>query len=268
MAVNLLINTYLSASLQQLWAFIESTQVLVLVAMFKLSLPATAGIFFGYMMKIASFNPIDVASFIETHTKMTSRDPVNVNFEVIGLGSIYLIVNLGTILLVLMAFPVVMAITAGVKLTKWKKTTEVSNKIQKMVFWNSTLRFLKESFVIILICCFINLEAFTIETRMEVVSSCLTVLLLIICFTVPTLLIIGIHRNYRQLKAEGIRAIFGAAYSDQRLHRENNPKIPNQRWGDREQSRKQDFLSFASFFYIRRIVLVLTVVYLRSYVQA
>ena len=64
----------------------------------KIELPALCGLFFSYLMKIASFDLIPIDNYLDEHVEMTPRDPINNNFEAIGFESMYVIINLGSIL--------------------------------------------------------------------------------------------------------------------------------------------------------------------------
>ena len=56
----------------------------------NVELPTLCGIFFGFLMKIAAFDPIPIDNYLDEYTAMTSRNPINTNFEAIGFEPIYL----------------------------------------------------------------------------------------------------------------------------------------------------------------------------------
>ena len=127
---------------------------------------------------------------------MTPADPINSNFEAIGFESMYILINLGTILVLLLMFPVLIIFDVLLRLTKWNCSLKASKRIRKALFWNSTIRFYKESYAIILMCCFINLQYFTWNTVLEGVSSSLTVLLIVVGLLFPIIIVCTIHANY------------------------------------------------------------------------
>ena len=74
--------------------------------LFKVNLPANVGIFFGYIMMIASFDLVPVDSFVDEYGGMTPTEPINENFEAVGFESLYVLINLGTILILVIVFPI------------------------------------------------------------------------------------------------------------------------------------------------------------------
>ena len=106
LASNFITNFILSASLQHVWSTIESQQIIVLMPLFKVNLPANVGIFFGYIMMIASFDLVPVDSFVDEYGGMTPTEPINENFEAVGFESLYVLINLGTILILVIVFPI------------------------------------------------------------------------------------------------------------------------------------------------------------------
>ena len=51
----------IGASLNQLWALINTQQLIVLMPLFKTNIPANAGMFFNQIMEIAAFDIIEIA---------------------------------------------------------------------------------------------------------------------------------------------------------------------------------------------------------------
>ena len=115
-------------------------------------------------------------------------------------------------------------------------------------------------------CCLINLKAFTFSTPGEVISSSLTVLLLLIVIFFPMSICFAVYFNYEQLKHPNVENTIGEAYSDLKLSRVNDPTIPNLK-SDKPKSpyfnKKNLFISYAIFYYLRRVILGLTVIYLQ-----
>jgi len=63
-ASNFVLNLFISASLNQLWAMINTQQLIVMMPLFQIEMPANAGIFFANVMEIASFDFYDVADVV------------------------------------------------------------------------------------------------------------------------------------------------------------------------------------------------------------
>ena len=77
LAGNFVLNFILSASLQQVWSLIESQQIIVLMPLFKIDIPANVGMFFGYIIAIASFDLIPIDDYIDQYGGLTPVEPIN-----------------------------------------------------------------------------------------------------------------------------------------------------------------------------------------------
>ena len=90
-------NIVVSASLNQLWSMINTQQLIVLMPLFKTSIPANAGIFFNQIMQIAAFDLIEINGPLNYLLDLKPTGPLNQNFGAIGFESIFLINNMGTL---------------------------------------------------------------------------------------------------------------------------------------------------------------------------
>ena len=92
----------------------------------KIELPALCGIFFSYLMKIASFDLIPIDNYLDEHVDMTPRDPINNNFEAIGFESMYVIINLGSMLILFVLFPLLVLLEIIMRVIPAKYTKKGS----------------------------------------------------------------------------------------------------------------------------------------------
>ncbi len=112
MAGNFAINLVLSAGLSQLWSMINTQQIIVVMPLFNTNIPANAGMFFGFIMNLASFNLLPTDKFYNQYLNMSKDDPgaLNSNFEDQGYGSVYLLQNLGTLLVAILTIPLLVGL--------------------------------------------------------------------------------------------------------------------------------------------------------------
>ena len=101
-----------------------------------IALPGSLCIFFGYLMEVYSFDLLPVDSFVEDHGDFTSRDSINLNYEAVGFKSVYTLINLGTILLLIVAFPVLAGFDFLLRITKWRCSLKASRRIRNWIYWN------------------------------------------------------------------------------------------------------------------------------------
>jgi len=79
-------------------------QVIVLMPLFLIILPANAGAFFLEMMKIAAFDYFDTSPYLDKMLGLKPTTAQSTNFEALGFESLYVLHNLGTLFLVFLVY--------------------------------------------------------------------------------------------------------------------------------------------------------------------
>lgn len=64
LASNFVLNLALAGSLNQLWSLIRSQQLIILLPLFNVILPANAGMVFNMLMQIAAFDPYETGDML------------------------------------------------------------------------------------------------------------------------------------------------------------------------------------------------------------
>ncbi len=62
-------------------------------------MPANAQSFFNQILKIASFDIIDLTPRLEKMLRLNATEPLNPNFEALGFGSLYFLNNMNSMLI-------------------------------------------------------------------------------------------------------------------------------------------------------------------------
>ena len=88
-----------------------------MMPLFKVTLPANAGMFFAQMMQIAAFEVVDIKPLLDGLFGLDPSEPLNANFEAVGLESIYLLHNMGTICLVFVVYFFAVLLSYGLKMS-------------------------------------------------------------------------------------------------------------------------------------------------------
>ena len=157
MYFSLIVNFLLQASLSEIFALFEILQMIVLVPLFKIILPANAATFFKTLMDIAAFDFIEniepLSWLVGTDTP---SEPVNGNFEALGLETTRFLSNLGT------QFYFFFVYIAGSVLTNFLVAlkiggTKVSNFHRRMHF-GSLIYLMQKSYLMVWLCIFISLR--------------------------------------------------------------------------------------------------------------
>ena len=185
-----------------------------MMPLFNLALPANAGIFFGLLMKIASFDIIPTDIFFNEVLSWVSTDPVNNNFNSVGFGSTLFIYNIGSMIILYCAYPVFVLVYLMICYCYKSKDKnpcrlKTKEKLRNCLFWGQPIVIITEGFGIISMCTFINLKFVSLSTliyfqiswdRPEFyISSLLTLFFLFLICSMPILLVLILLVNWRRL---------------------------------------------------------------------
>jgi hypothetical protein len=81
-----------------------------MIPLFNLALPANGGVFFGFLMRIASFDIIPTDIFYNEVFNWVPTDPINENFNSIGFGTTLFIYNIGSMIFYIFTYPVLVLV--------------------------------------------------------------------------------------------------------------------------------------------------------------
>ena len=120
-------------------------------------------------MTVAAFDIIPTDDLYATIFGLTNVDPpdaLNSNFDIVGFETTWSFFNLGSLGLIIISFPVFIAVDLALrfldaikidKVGKWQK------KLAEKLYWNAFIRFVIESYTILTVCCLINTTSKNIE---------------------------------------------------------------------------------------------------------
>jgi hypothetical protein len=106
-----------------MWTMVNTQQIIVMLPLFRVTLPVNAGIFFGFVMQLAAFNLLPTDLFYNTYfgeMKQAETGPINDNFKADGFGSHYFIYNMGTLMVVILSMPLLVCASYILKMLKHK----------------------------------------------------------------------------------------------------------------------------------------------------
>jgi hypothetical protein len=81
---NLVLNIFMSSSIQMLWGTINTLQLIVLSTLFSLNFPANCIVLFNIVADISQFSIIPTATIVNRLFTFDSSEPVNENFSAMG----------------------------------------------------------------------------------------------------------------------------------------------------------------------------------------
>jgi UDP-N-acetylmuramyl pentapeptide phosphotransferase/UDP-N-acetylglucosamine-1-phosphate transferase len=115
-------------------------------------------------MKIAEFDVIPMENIYEwiglsRHSDEDNQEPLYPNFEMIGLETTLFIYNVGSMLLVILLYPLLILISIiDSRLRCKRRNSKLSNKFSKFVFWNQPIVTMQEAYLMLALSCLINLH--------------------------------------------------------------------------------------------------------------
>jgi len=89
---------------------VNTLQLIILLPLFDIKLPANAGVFFRQLMKIVAFDYLEIGDWINEALDLEPTEAVNSNYDAVGLESLYFINNMGSLFLMFMMYPCVVLI--------------------------------------------------------------------------------------------------------------------------------------------------------------
>ena len=119
----------------------------------KFTMPANTGDFFKYLTSIAAFDILETSAYLTRLLSLPPRDPVDENFEALGIESVYFLNNLGTFIFVL-AFKVLLCIVWIVLYPLQacsKPLRKRRKKLGNSIFWNSWITVINESVLLVVL---------------------------------------------------------------------------------------------------------------------
>ena len=76
----------------------------------------------------------------------------------------YTLLNLGTMLLMFTMYPLFILLELSLRPFRCKYPRRLQQKLSKRLYWNSSINFFRESYLVALMCVLINMKAFAFDT--------------------------------------------------------------------------------------------------------
>lgn len=117
---------------------INTQQLIVMMPLFKIEMPANAGIFFSHMMEIASFDFYDFSEPIHEMFELEPTDPVDARFEALGFESKYFLVNMGTMVVFYLFYFLLVSTSLILSLcqhSKCRRLSKLQASLKRKIHW-------------------------------------------------------------------------------------------------------------------------------------
>ena len=131
-----------------MFSAIKKLQIVVHITLVSLAIPATAQIFYGYLLDICAFSFFPSDELYTFAFDLPEGEPVSMNFDKVGYGTIFYVLNVGDLFLVALSFPVNILIANQMLKSKSIKYRTKGQEMLKSVYWEGPLGLIEESFLI------------------------------------------------------------------------------------------------------------------------
>ena len=158
--------------------------------LFKIVIPANADLVFKKLMEISAFELFEIGDTLNYLMNLEPTEPFNRNFERVGLESIYLLNNLGTLNFFYFAWTIAALITLALKLFIYEseKIRTLHNRLRKALFFNSIISLFLETYSLLAICCLINNGYISFENYGVTLHSLACIFFSVSIFLLPILM--------------------------------------------------------------------------------
>lgn len=241
-----MLNVFIAASLQSIWNMINAQQLIVMMPLFDVVMPANAQFLFNQIMYIAAFNYVELDGPINKLLHLNHTEPLNQNFRKLGFESIYFLNNMGSMLIAFIIYPVLILV-----LLIMQKCTHNSHHVAKTyerlkrdLFYNSIVSMMTESYSMLSLCCLISFNKVSVRSFGEFIQSTISMFFFTMLFVYPFAITYTSVKNWKDISE--LRKHFGSYFEELRIAL--GPKI----------------LIFTNYLLFRRLLMAMVVVLTRK----
>jgi hypothetical protein len=217
-----ILNLLLAGPLQQVLGVIKSTQILTHLLLINVATPASASIFFGQLMSLITLQLLDMTNTYTSVLQLPEGEAYTEQFNILGYNSMFVILNLGTVVLG-MTIPIILYVIVS-SVIKWllPKYSTFKQKITDMLFFDKTFDFINETYILLAMCACLNLRELQWDSYGVIINSLVSVLLLAVTVIFPVFIANFYPRNFNKIyhRQKTIMNRFGSLVKDLAIFRE------------------------------------------------
>ena len=183
---------------------INTQQLIVLMPLFKVQLPANAQSFFNQILKIASFEFVNLSPYINRLLRLEESEPLNSNFNELGFGSLYFLNNMNSMLVGFLCYFLLILLLLLIDPCQERcrkgRLSSMTDYLRSLLFYNFFISTMTESYSLMSVCCMIGLFSVSFASFGQSVQTvcCLVALASLVVY--PVLLIAIQVRNWKSEK--------------------------------------------------------------------
>ena len=123
----------------------------------NVAIPAAPQIYFGYLLEICAFSLLPTDEIFGFVFNLREADPVSINFDEIGYGTAFYVLNVGDLFLAALSFPLrVIHARILLKINPAKYKTK-AEKLIDGIYWNDPITLIEEGFLITCVSAFLGI---------------------------------------------------------------------------------------------------------------
>jgi len=183
---NFAVNLFLGGALQQLFSAIRKLTIMVHLLIINVSIPANAQVFFAGLLSFVTFDIIELGPYIRSGLNLPDEPVlINDNFGYLGYSSGYFVINMGTLVIAIVYFVLMLFFYVVTMCVKNEKFNRFRNWLTKGLLWNSIISFIVESYMLISISSVTNFKKLEFKSVGTYVSSNLAMIGFVILVGYP-----------------------------------------------------------------------------------
>ena len=171
---------------------------MVMLPLFEIQMPSNAGIFMKQVMEIASFDFFDFSDIVHQSFSIEVTGAINDNFEQIGFESEYFLVNMGTMMVFYFIYITCFIVSPIIRKMRGLCTccNNISNSLDSLLYWRVLITLINETYMIIIVCLLLNIQAFSVESIGLANMSLLCAVFLLLSILLPTIFIKTLNKHF------------------------------------------------------------------------
>jgi len=190
-------------ALHLLWSMIEAMQVLSMVPLFDIRMPAIPTLIFGFFAEITAFDYVEVGDYFEKVFDISDSDPIDQNFEALGFETTFFLYNMGSMLFLLVLTPIILALGGLLQLCdRFESCKKVGQRIDRAWRWSGTIQIIKEMFGLAVLSACIGFYRLTWSHVGDIINSLCASFTPMYLIALPVATAIFLKRNYTKLHTE------------------------------------------------------------------
>jgi len=207
-----LLNLLVGTALQEMFAFMKKSQIMVHLLIINVTIPGVAQVFFSGLLGFLQYNIIDLSPKVRYVFGLHIDDSVNDNFFNLGYSSTYFVVNMGNLYLLMVYIGFKLCFTRATRNAKHERVVKVRDWLATDLYWGTVLSFMEESYIIISVSCVANFTRLHFNHAGLAINSILAILAMAALVVYTFFSYFWLKRNHGSLKLKSFKDKYGYLY--------------------------------------------------------